>query len=108
MLRSRRWPGAVAVGWGRGAATRWVNFYAGDGLELALDDYQLALPPPLPSEVAMMRDGGGGERVAVFAEQPDVRVDPAPPPEPEAEPEAPGGWGEGDGAAASDEGGAAE
>lgn len=69
VLRSRRWPGAVTVGFGR---RRWANVYFGDGLDLALDAYQLQLPALPPAAVAMRNADGS----AVFAEQPDVAEDP--------------------------------
>lgn len=76
VLRSLRWPGAVAVASGR----KYVNVYVGDGLPYSSTSYSPPLPPLIQSEYSSV--GSDGAPLAGFQgliEQNDVRTDPTPP-----------------------------
>lgn len=74
VLRSLRWPGAVAVGRGKRYACAYVGYglpalpAGGDGRS----PFQPALPPPPPAEF----DYSGATPGQRVAEQPDVAADP--------------------------------
>ncbi len=73
VVRSLRWPGAVAVASGR----KYVNVYVGNGLPYSPVSYSPPLPAPIQSEWSSVTpDGAPGPGLV---EQPDVRVDPTPP-----------------------------
>lgn len=79
VLRSLRWPGAVAVASGR----RYVNVYVGDGLPYSAVSYSPPLPAPIQPEWSTVN--AEGAPVSIMTEQVDVRADPTPPvPEGEA------------------------
>ena len=70
VLRSRRWPGAVAVSFSR---NRWTNVYVGDGLPLASAPTQLQLPAPLPTAAPIRASDGVS---LLYLEQDDVVLAP--------------------------------
>jgi radial spoke head protein 4/6 len=71
VARSLKWPGAIAVGYGR----RFANIYVGYGTARAKARFQPVLPPAVSAEFSVAAFNPAAED-AVFAEQPDVTVDP--------------------------------
>jgi radial spoke head protein 4A len=75
VLRSLKWPGAVAVAQGR----KYVNVYVGNGLSSAGGQFY---SPPLPGVVQIEFVNGltaDGTPQPSLVEQTDVKVDPTPP-----------------------------
>jgi radial spoke head protein 4A len=71
VARSLKWPGAIAVGYGR----RFANVYVGYGIARAKAPFQPTLPPAVAAEFSVAAFNPAAED-AVFAEQKDVIVDP--------------------------------
>jgi radial spoke head protein 4A len=76
VLRSLRWPGAVAVAAGR----KYINVYIGDGLPYSSASYSIPLPALIQSEFSVVgADGAPAQGLQGLVEQIDIRVDPTPP-----------------------------
>lgn len=71
VVKSTKWPGAVAVGFGR----RFACAYVGYGIEATKAAYQPTLPGAAPAEFSVAAFNPAAEE-AVFMEQPDVLEDP--------------------------------
>lgn len=70
VAKSLRWPGAIAVAFGK----RFTNVYSGDGIKFGSEGpYQPPLPPLLQTEWAPGEDEEG------LTEEADLLIDPNPP-----------------------------